>query len=68
MAKVTFELDDNLDTVLGDLAKKQGLKKAQMLRRSIALMKFLEDERDDGNRIAITDRKGQVLREIVIPS
>lgn len=67
MAKVTFQLDDNLDAVLGELATKQGLKKSQMLRRSIALMKFLEDERTQGNRIAITDDKGQVVREIVIP-
>jgi predicted transcriptional regulator len=68
MAKVTFELDDNLDDVLGSLAKKQGLKKSQMLRRSIALMKYLEDERDDGNRVAITNGSGQVLKEIVIPT
>jgi predicted transcriptional regulator len=68
VAKVTFELDDSLDDVLGALARKQGLKKSQMLRRSIALMKFLEDERDQGNRVAITDSHGDVLREIVIPT
>ncbi len=68
MAKVTFELDDRLDDVLGTLARKQGLKKSQMLRLSIALMKFLEDERDQGNRVAITDNHGDVLREIVIPA
>ena len=68
MAKVTFELDDKLDDVLGALARKQGLKKSQMLRRSIALMKFLEDERDQGNRVAITDNHGDVLREIVFPA
>jgi hypothetical protein len=67
MAKVSYEMDSNLDSVLSWLAGKQKISPAKMVRRSVALMKFLDDEIQRGNRVAITDSQGVILREILFP-
>jgi hypothetical protein len=67
MTKTVFEIDSVLDNILTRLARKQNLKKPEMLRRTVALMKFLDNECLKGNRVAITDSSGQVIREILIP-
>ncbi len=66
MSKLTVQLSGDLDSVLGDLAKSQGIPKTQVIRRSIALMKYLEDETGDNpaRKLAITEN-GKVLTEIV---
>lgn len=66
MSKLTVQLSGDLDSVLGDLAKKQGIPKTQVIRRSIALMKYLEDETGENTarKLAITEN-GKVLTEIV---
>ena len=66
MSKLTVQLSGELDSVLDDLAKSQGVPKTQVIRRSIALMKYLEDEtsKNPDRKLAITEN-GNILTEIV---
>jgi predicted transcriptional regulator len=65
MGKLTVQLSGELDSVLDDLAKSQGIPKTQVIRRSIALMKYLNEETSESDRkLAITEN-GKVVTEIV---
>jgi predicted transcriptional regulator len=63
--KFTVEFSPELDQVIEELAAKEGVPKTQIVRRAVSLLKFVDDERAEGNRFTIADREGQVLREIV---
>lgn len=65
MSKTTVQLSGDLDKILSDLSKEQGVPKTQVIRRSLALLKYLEDERRSGGKVAITDQDGKVVKEIV---
>ena len=65
MPKLTVDLNDTLNAMLEELAKEQGIPKTQVLRRSIGLLRYLEQERKLGHRLAITDEKGQLMKEVV---
>lgn len=65
MPKLTIEVTEQLDAALTELAVKEGLPKSQVVRRSIALFKFLEDQRAAGLKVAIADKNDKVVKEIV---
>jgi predicted transcriptional regulator len=60
--KTTVELNEDLTSILDELSKKQGTSKAQIVRRSIALLKYL----DEAQSIKVVDREGKE-KEVVIP-
>jgi predicted transcriptional regulator len=65
MPKLTVQFEGRLEADLDQLAREQGVPKTQIIRRSIALLKYVEDERKKGHRLAITDADDQVIKEIV---
>lgn len=65
MSKLTVTFSGKIDDDLDHLAHEQGIPKTQVIRRAIALMKYLEDEREQGRKVAITDEDMTVLKEIV---
>ena len=64
MPRLNVEFSDEINNVLEDLAKKQDTTKAEVLRRSIALGKWLQDTKDEKSRILVERPDGQV-REIL---
>ena len=65
MSKLTVQFTGRIDDDLGTLASEQGIPKTQVIRRAIALMKFIEDERAKGHKVSITDENDRVLKDIV---
>jgi hypothetical protein len=65
MAKLTVEFPERLNTILEEMAEKEGLPKVQLIRRAIALLKYVEDEKALGNKIAIADENNKIIKEIV---
>lgn len=61
MAKTTVELNEELTQDLEDLSRAQGTTKAQVLRRSIALLKYLQD----ADQIKVRTKDG-TEKEVVI--
>ena len=65
MAKLTIEFNDKMTEILEEMSRKERLPKTHVIRRAIALFKFVEGEREKGHKLAITDQNDRVLKEIV---
>ncbi len=68
MPKLTVEFNDKMNGILEQLADEKGATKVDVLRRAVALYKYLDSEQsqDDSTRLSIT-RDGKALKDIVVP-
>ncbi|HKD83589.1 MAG TPA: hypothetical protein VKB58_02485 [Terriglobales bacterium] len=68
MAKLTVEFNEKMNQILDTLAKEKGTTKAEVLRRAVALYRYLDAEQKEGEnqKVSIT-RNNQVLKDIVLP-
>lgn len=65
MAKYTIQMNDKLDEVLEELASKEGISKAQVIRKSLTLLKLAADQKDEGYSLALV-KGDQPPREILL--
>lgn len=63
-SKFTVTFNDATDAALDDMADRQGVSKAHVLRRAVGLLKYLDEEREQGNSIRLRDADGNE-RELV---
>ena len=69
MARLTVQFPDRTSEILAELAARDQLSKTEVLRRALALYKFLDQETRDGkHRIAIADENGRIAKEITMPT
>lgn len=54
MPKYTLQMNDKLDAILDELAEKEGISKAQVIRRSLTLLKLAEDHKEEGYELQLT--------------
>jgi hypothetical protein len=56
-----------MNTILEDLANEKETTKVDVLRRAVALYKYLDSEqKDETNKVSIT-RDGKAVKDIVLP-
>ncbi|MGA7078636.1 MAG: hypothetical protein WBQ43_05600 [Terriglobales bacterium] len=65
MPKLTVEFNDKMNAILEQLAEEKGTTKVDVLRRAVALYKYLDAEQKDG-RVSIT-RDNTIVKDIVLP-
>lgn len=67
MPKLTVEFNDRMNEMLEQLAAKQGTTKVDIIRRALALLRYVEAEVGDSDkrRLAISE-DDKVLKEIVL--
>jgi predicted transcriptional regulator len=65
MAKYTIQMNDRLEAVLDDLAAREGISKAQVIRKSLTLLKLAEDQKDEGYALTLV-KDGEPSREILL--
>ncbi len=67
MPKLTIEFNDSLNEILRQLADKDGTTKVDIIRRALALYKYVDEEvsKNDKRKLAIAE-DDKVLREIVL--
>lgn len=67
MPKLTVEFNERMNEMLEQLAVKDDTSKVNVLRRALALYKYVEDEveKGEGRRLAITE-DDKVIKEIVL--
>jgi hypothetical protein len=63
---LTVNLSEEVVDVLRDLAARNGTTMTEVLRRAIAVQKFLVDEQADGNKIVIEDEQNNTSRQLLI--
>jgi hypothetical protein len=68
VAKLTVEFNTKMDEILSDLAQDKGTTKVDVLRRAVALYKYIDSQLSpEGRRhLAITE-DDRIVKEIVVP-
>lgn len=67
MARLTVQFPTQTSDLLSELSAQDSVSKTEILRRALAVYKYLEKETRDGkHKIAITDEDGKVVKEILI--
>lgn len=67
MARLTVQFPDPTSEILAELSARDQVTKTEILKRAIALYRYLEKETRDGKRkVAITDENDKVVKEIVL--
>lgn len=64
MSKTVLRMSEEMDSLLGALASRQGVAKTQALQRAIALLKYLEDAEEEGSTVVVRSADG-TEKEIV---
>ncbi|PYT91886.1 MAG: hypothetical protein DMG36_16830 [Acidobacteria bacterium] len=68
MPKLTVEFNDKMNDILEQLANDKGTTKVDVLRRAVALYKYLDSEQKEGEnqKVSIT-QNNKVVKDIVLP-
>jgi hypothetical protein len=68
MPKLTVEFNDKMNQTLEQLAADKGVTKVDVLRRAVALYKYLESEQKEGSNKKVSITEGDnILKDIVLP-
>lgn len=69
MAKLTVEFNDKMNRILENLAQEKGTSKVEVLRRAVALYRYLDSEASekDDRKVSITTKGDKVVKDIVLP-
>jgi len=65
MPRITVDFSDDAFEAVEDIAKELSTTKAEALRKSIALMRYVAKERKKGGKLVIEDPKENTKKEIV---
>jgi hypothetical protein len=63
----TVSLGEETEKLLGQIAKRKKITKAEAIRRAIASYAFLSLEEAEGRKIAVTNSEDRILKELVLP-
>jgi hypothetical protein len=64
--KVTVNLSNEVVAVLKDLAERDDTTMTEVLKRAIAVQKYLVDQQDHGRQLLIEDPNDKSVRQLVI--
>lgn len=68
MAKLTVEFNPKMDEILADLAQDKGTTKVDVLRRAVALYKYIDSQLSaTGKRHLAIAEDDRIVKEIVVP-
>jgi hypothetical protein len=67
MARLTVQFPKATSDILEELSSEDQVSKTEVLRRALAVYRYLEKETRGGKRkVAITDENGKVIKELLI--
>ena len=68
MSNLTIQLGDKTNQLLEQLATEKSTTKTEIIRRALAMYKYLDDETRDGDkRVSITSVKdGNIIKDIIM--
>jgi predicted transcriptional regulator len=67
MAKLTVEFNDKMSQILDKLAQEKGTSKVEVLRRAVALYKYLDSEANQQDKKVSITKGDRVVKDIVLP-
>lgn len=66
LVRLNVNLNKETAAALKDITDKQGISLTEAVRRAIALLKYIDDERTQGRKIQTMDADGKNKRELVL--
>jgi predicted transcriptional regulator len=67
MPKLTVEFNDKMNQILEQLAEEKGTTKVDVLRRAVALYRYLDDEQKGEDKQVSITKNGKAVKDIVLP-
>lgn len=67
MARFTIDGDQQFDEKLEQLSERRRVTKAEIVRRALALYFSVESNMSTGDRLLVTNRDNQPIKELVLP-
>jgi predicted transcriptional regulator len=68
MPKLTVEFNDKMNDILEKLANESGTSKVEVLRKAVALYRYLDSEtKDEGDKKVSITKGDKVLKDVVLP-
>ena len=69
MPKLTVQFGKRTNQLLEELAEEKGITKAEVIRRALAMYKYLDDETRNGDkRVSVTSAAtDKILKDIILP-
>ncbi|QIK66838.1 ribbon-helix-helix protein, CopG family [Nocardioides sp. HDW12B] len=64
--KVTVNLSDDVVKTLKEMAQRDDTTMTEVLKRAIAVHKYLLEQQEAGNKIVVDDPNAQTQRELVL--
>jgi hypothetical protein len=68
MARLTVQFPERTSKILEELSEDSQVTKTEVLRRALALYKYLDEEvrKGKGKKLAIADENDKILKEIAL--
>ena len=69
MPKLTVQFGDQMNKLLKELATEKGTTKTEIIRRALAMYRYLDKETSDGTkRVSVTSAKtDKILKDVILP-
>jgi hypothetical protein len=65
MPRMTIEIPNDLSDLIGQVAKREGISKIDVVRRTFGILRVAEEEKAKGNKLAIVDDNNQLVARLV---
>jgi len=65
-SRLTVNLSEELVESLREMATRSGTTMTDVLKRAIAVQKFLEEQQDEGKKLLMEDPEANTIRELVL--
>ncbi|KHL00229.1 ribbon-helix-helix protein, CopG family [Sinomonas humi] len=66
LTRLSINMNPETAATLKKLAQQEGLSQTEVIRRAVALMEFIQDERRHGRKIQTMDSNDKNKRELVL--
>ncbi len=68
MAKITVQMTDEMNVILGEVAHRRGVPKTAALRRAVVLLKYLDEANERGEQIVLRHPETKAETQIILES
>jgi hypothetical protein len=65
MARMTVQIPDRADAILEEIAKEKSTTKVEVLRRLLALLDVVHEQKPKGNQLALVDSDGKLVSRLI---
>lgn len=65
MARMTVELPDDIVATIAKVAKEESVTKSEVIRRTFALLRVAQEEKEKGNNLGVVDADNKLVARLI---